>query len=190
MRLSLLTPSAEDVLPTVRVPAINSDWTFTLNNLGGPFLFRLSGFPSDWMLDAVLLNDDNLTDVPFDVPTGRKQVTGLRVVITKDVGRISGTVSADRGVDPTDAIVVVFPEDAQHWMHGSRFIRTARPTAAGTYSITGLPAGDYLVVAERELMEGEWEDRQSLNVLASRAVRVSLKRGATEAVDLKVSVPR
>ncbi|HJU42680.1 MAG TPA: carboxypeptidase regulatory-like domain-containing protein, partial [Vicinamibacterales bacterium] len=138
-RLSLISPTPENALPTVRVPAINSDWTFTLNSLGGPFLFRLSGFPSDWMLDAVRLGDDEVTDVPFDVPTGGKQITGLRIVITKETGTIAGNVLTEKGTTSADALVVVFSEDARHWIYGSRFIRMARPTAAGAYSISGLP---------------------------------------------------
>jgi hypothetical protein len=187
-RLSLLAPSG-DVLPTVRVPAINSDWTFTLRSMGGPFIFRLSGFPDDWMLDAVMLNDDDITDAPFDVPTGGKQIAGLRIVITKDVGVIDGTVT-EKEAASTDAIVVVFPEEERHWVYGSRFIRIARPTAGGAYSIRGLPAGDYLVVAERELMEGEWEDREYLKAATARATKVALKRGGSESVDLKVAVSR
>jgi protocatechuate 3,4-dioxygenase beta subunit len=187
-RLSLLAPAGE-VLPTVRVPAIESDWTFTLRSMGGPFLFRLSGFPNDWMLDAVRLNDDDFTDAPFDVPTGGKQITGLRIVITKDAGAIAGTVT-EKGAATADAMVVAFSEDERHWMYGSRFIRTARPTAGGAYSIAGLPAGDYFVVAERELMEGEWEDPAYLKAATARATKVTLKRGASETVDLKISASR
>jgi hypothetical protein len=86
----------------------------------------------------------------------------------------------------SDAIVVAFSEDERHWMYGSRFIKTARPTAGGAYSIGGLPAGDYFVVAERELMEGEWEDPQYLKAASAKATRVTLKRGASEKVDLKL----
>jgi len=187
-RLNLLAPNG-GVLPTVRAPAIESDWTFMLRGVGGPFLFRLLGFPNDWMLDAVHLNDDDITDAPYDVPTGGKQISGLRIVITKEAGTITGTVT-EKGAASTDAIVVAFSEDERHWMYGSRFIRTARPTAGGAYSITGLPAGDYLVVAERELIEGEWEDPQYLKGASAKATRVTLKRGASETVDLKLSVSR
>ena len=186
-RLSLLAPFPDNVLPTVRVPAINSDWTFTLTSMGGPFLFRLSGFPEDWMLDAVRLNDEDIVDAPFDVPTGGKQVSGLQIVITKDVGKIGGTVSADKGDTNTDAMVVVFPQDQRSWTYGSRFIRMARPNASGSYSISGLPAGDYFVVAERELMEGEWEDPLYLKAAAARAIRATLKRGESQSVDLKLT---
>lgn len=187
-RLSL-SASTGTVLPTVRVPAINSDWTFTLRNVGGPFLFRLSGFPPEWMLDAVRLNDEDITDAPLDVPTGGKQIVGLRLVITREGATLAGTVTA-RGEANSDATVVAFSEDERHWRFGSRFIRAARPTVDGTYAIAGMPAGDYFVVAEPDLMDGEWENREYLKGATARATRVTLKRGATEAVDLKVAPPR
>jgi hypothetical protein len=149
----------------------------------------VSGFPSDWMLDAVLLNEENLTDVPFDVPTGGKQVTGLRLVITKEGAALAGTVT-EKGAASPDATVVVFSEDERHWMFGSRFIRAARPTADGAYAIAGMPAGDYFVVAEPDLMDGEWENREYLKGAVARATKVTLKRGGAETVDLKVAPPR
>ena len=189
-RLSLLAPEPERVLPTVRVPAINSDWSFTLSNVGGPFLFRLSGFPEAWMIDSVQLNDDDFTDVPWDVPTGARQISGLRIVITKEVATIDGSVVTSKGTPTADAIVVVFPDDERQWMFGSRFVRTARPTTEGRYSISGLPAGEYLVVAEQELMDGEWESREFLKRVATRAARVTLPRGAAKSLDVRVASSR
>ena len=189
-RLSLLAPEPERVLPTVRVPAINSDWSFTLSNVGGPFLFRLSGFPEAWMIDSVQLNDDDFTDVPWDVPTGARQISGLRIVITKEVAKIDGSVLTVKGTPTADAVVVVFPDDERQWMFGSRFVRTARPTTEGRYSISGLPAGEYLVVAEQELMDGEWESREFLKRVATRAARVTLPRGAAKSLDVRVASSR
>jgi hypothetical protein len=189
-RLSLLAPEPEKVLPTVRVAAINSDWTFTLNNVGGPFLFRLSGFPNDWMLDAIQLEDEVFTDVPLDVPAGPRQIAGLRIVITKEIATIDGRVLTVKGTPTADAIVVAFPEDERHRTFGSRFVRTARPTAEGSYAISGLPAGDYLVVAEQDLMEGEWESRDFLRRVATRAVKVTLSRGDAKSVDVRVGSGR
>lgn len=183
-RLSLLAPNG-NVMPTVRVPAIESDWTFTLRSMGGPFLFRLFGFPNEWMLDSVHLNDDDITDAPYDVPTGGRQIAGLRIVITKEGGTISGTVM-EKDAASTDAMVVVFPENQANWMYGSRFIKMARPNASGAYALSGLPAGDYFIIAEHELMEGEWEDAQYLKAAAARATRVTLKRGESQSLDLKL----
>jgi hypothetical protein len=53
--------------------------------------------------------------------------------------------------------------------------------------ISGLPQGEYLLVAEPELMEGEWESREYLKRASSRATRATLSRGESITVDLTVS---
>jgi hypothetical protein len=189
VRLNLLTDS-DRVKPTVRVPAINNDWTFALSNVGGPFVFRVQGLPPGWMLDAVRIGDRDITDVPFDVPTGGKEVSGLQIVITEKIGKIGGTVvTADRGAPASDATVVVFSEEEDQWIFGSRFVRSARPASNGTYTITGLPAGNYLVVARQTLMDGEWESREFLAAALPDGVRVELKAGESGQADVKVKAP-
>jgi hypothetical protein len=186
VRLNLLAPEPERVLPTVRLPAVNNDWTFALANLGGPFLFRVQGLPGEWMIDAVRLNDADLTDAPFDVPTGGREITGLQIVITQRVGTVSGTVVMTDGKPTADATVVVFPDDETKWMFGSRFVRSARPTSAGTFSITGLPAGNYFAVAREAVIDGQWESREFLESVRQDATRIVLAAGASEAVSLTV----
>jgi hypothetical protein len=189
VRLNLLTDS-DRVKPTVRVPAVNNDWTFSLSNVGGPFVFRVQGLPPGWMLDAVRIGDRDITDVPFDVPLGGKDVSGLQLVITEKVGKIGGTVvTTDRGAPASDATVVVFSEDEDQWIFGSRFVRSARPASDGTYTIIGLPAGSYLVVARQMLMDGEWESREFLAAARPDGVRVELKAGESGKADVKVTAP-
>jgi hypothetical protein len=55
-----------------------------------------------------------------------------------------------------------------------------------TYSISGLPAGIYLVVARQAVEEGEWESREFLDDVRSDAVRIVLSAGRSETVDLVV----
>lgn len=185
VRLNLIAPG-DDVLPTVRVPAVNNDWTFRLMSVGGRFLFRTVGLPDGWMLDAVRLNDVDITDAAWDVPTGGREIGGLQVVITRQVGKIDGSVTAFDGKPSSDATVVIFSEEASLWIPGSRFVRMTRPNRDGQFSITALPAGSYLVVAKDFVQEGQWEDKEFLEAARSEAVRVTLARGASETVALKL----
>ncbi|MDO8680011.1 MAG: carboxypeptidase-like regulatory domain-containing protein, partial [Acidobacteriota bacterium] len=189
VRLNLVSDS-DRVKPTVRLPAVNNDWTFSLSNVGGPFMFRVQGLPPGWMLDAVRIGDRDITDVPFDVPTGGKEVSGLQIVITEKVGKIGGTVvTADRGAPASDATVVVFSEDEDHWIFGSRLVRSARPASDGTYTIAGLPAGNYLVVARQTMMDGEWESPEFLAAAKPDGVRIELAAGESSKADVKVKAP-
>ena len=106
----LLDTWSEKVLPTVRVVSVDTDWSFKLTNLGGPFLFRVLGIPDDWMLGSVRFGDKDITDTPWDVPTGGREFTGLQVVVTQKVGRVSGAVLDSDGKPTSAATVVVFPK--------------------------------------------------------------------------------
>lgn len=186
MRVLLIAPT-EDVLPTVRLPAIDGNWSFNLSNLGGHFLFRLRGLPDDWMLSAVRHELRDITDEPWDVPTGGKEIDGLTLVITQKVGRLSGEVvdSADR---PTPgATVVIFPDDPELWMPGSRFIRTTRPNLDGGFAVSGLPAGTYRAIARDFVEEGQWEDPAFLKAARDTATRFVLGAGGSQRMTLRVA---
>ncbi len=186
VRVALAAPF-DRVLPTVRVVSVESDWSFEMKSLGGPFLFRIVGLPEDWDLRAVRFGDRDITDAAWDVPTGGKTITGLTIVVTQSVGRVSGTVLDSRGKPTAAATVVVFSEDAQHWMPFSRLLRTARPTPDGRFTIVGLPAGIYRAAAVRTIEPGQWEDRAYLESLRDAAARFVLADGGTESLTLEVS---
>jgi hypothetical protein len=186
LRMLLIAPT-EDVLPTVRVPAIEANWSFKLTNLGGHFLFRVRGLPDDWMLAAVRLEQREITDQPWDVPTGGKEIDDLTVVITQKVGKLSGEVvdSADR---PTPgATVVIFPDDAELWMPGSRFIRTTRPGLDGGFALSGLPAGTYRAIARDFVEDGQWEDPAFLKAARDTATQFVLGSGDAQRITLKLA---
>lgn len=182
----LLVNASEDVLPTVYVNGVNTDWSFKLSNLGGPFMFRIRGVPEDWTLGAVRLGDKEITDTPWDVPTGGQEISGLQLVLTRQIGKVTGTVLDDRGAPTSAATVVVFPDEPDLWIPGSRFVRVTRPAAEGQFSITGLPAGTYRAIAREFVEEGQWEDRTFLEQLRDDAVRFVLAAGGTETIALKV----
>ena len=76
------------MLPTVYINPVDPDWSFKLSNLGGPFMFRVAGLPANWTLGAVRLNEKDITDAPWDVPTGAKELVGLKVVVTQKIGAL------------------------------------------------------------------------------------------------------
>ena len=189
VRVSLLAPTGK-VLPTVRVASLDADWSFKMTNLGGPFLFRPVGLPDGWMLAAVRLDDRDITDVPWDVPTGGRQIGGLKIVVTQKVGRVTGSVVDDSNAPTANAAVVVFPEDESLWIPGSRFLRSTRPDKDGRFSMTGLPAGSYRAIAREFVEDGQWEDRAFLDAARDSAVSFVLSEGGSRALTLKVPAPR
>ena len=171
VRVTLTAPFAK-VLPTGYVNAVDPNWSFKLTNLGGPFMFRVAGLPPEWTLTSVRLNDKDITDVPWDVPTGGKEIAGLQIVVSRRVGRISGSVLDGRGKPSSAATILVFPEDSDHWIPGSRLVKTARPGPDGAFTLRDLPAGTYRALAREYVEEGQWEDPKFLESVRDAGVRV------------------
>jgi protocatechuate 3,4-dioxygenase beta subunit len=180
--------SSDKVLPTVRVVQVNDDWTFKMQGLGGPFLFRLSGLPDDWTMAAATLGERNISDEPFDVPTGGKEITGAKIVVTRRIGRVTGSVADDKGRPTGAAAVIVFSDEAARWIPYSRFVKTTRPGADGRFSIGHLPPGIYRAVALDFIEQGQEQDAAFLAELRDAAKTFSLGEGGAETLTLTVRV--
>ena len=160
-----------------------TDTDFQLAGMGGPSRVEVKGVPDDWMVKAVLLDGEDVTDAPFDL-SGR---TGtLRVVMTDRITSLSGTVQSDR--NRRDHNVIAFPDDSTKWASPSRFVRTIRADADGRFQIRGLPPGERYFVAALDYLEaGEEQDRQLLNRLRSRASSVTLGDGEQRSIQIDLT---
>ncbi|MGH9385024.1 MAG: carboxypeptidase regulatory-like domain-containing protein [Vicinamibacterales bacterium] len=165
---------------------VNQDWTFELNNLTEARLIRV-GAPQGWTLKSVSANGVDITDTPAEFPPGQA-VSGVVVVLSRQVSALSGMVADARNRPVLDATVVVFPEDEQLWTFQSRFVKTARPDQEGRYRIASLPAADhYLIVAVQGLEEGQAGDPEYLASIKNAAVKFALNDGENKSVDVKLS---
>jgi hypothetical protein len=63
---------------------------------------------------------------------------------------------------------------------------TARPDQTGAFSIRGLPAGEYYVVALDPSEQGEWFEPAYLDEHRAGAARVVVAEGATASLHIKV----
>jgi len=163
---------------------LNDDWTFEISGLFDPRLFRVT-VPQGWTLKAVMLNGQDITDTPIELPTGQA-VGGLQIVVTDKSTSVSGHVTDARGDPVTDTSVVIFPADETRWTYQSRYVRALRPDTSGQYQVSGLPPFDrYLAVAVQGLEDGQAGDPEFLAKIRDRGTDFSLNEGETRAVDLR-----
>jgi hypothetical protein len=164
---------------------VNPDWTFAIDGLFDPALFRVNA-PQGWSLKQVLLNGQDITDTPMEFVPGQT-ITGLEVVLTDKTTTVAGLVMNTRGQAVTDATVVVFPADEKLWTYQSRFIRAARPDQDGRYEIRGLPPHDgYLIAAIQGLEDGQGGDPEFLARIKGDAAPLRLNDGETKTADVKM----
>jgi hypothetical protein len=147
------------------------------------YVLRVSGLPN-WTLESAMLDGSDLSDDPFDLDA--KDLSGVVITMTDSPAAISGAVRTAAGqVDP-DADVLVFPADRTHSADGRGMRRhyLLRVSKAGAFDVTGLPAGEYLLVAVDDALVGDWPDPKFLDALAPLATRVTIALGQRLTQDL------
>ena len=167
-----------------RPARVDADGTFTLTNLFGPSLIRVSGLSPEWIVDAIVVAGSDVTDTPYDFQPN-ELIERAEIVLTDRITQVSGTVLNGDGMPASDVTVVVFPDDERKWAPPSRYVKSARPDQQGLIKIVGLPPDDrYLAVAVDYLEEGGAADPEFLSLIRNRATRFSLEDGASATVDL------
>jgi len=160
------------------------DGSFSLTAVMGSNRITVGGLPPGWALKSVDAQGRDVTDAPVDFGNGEKY-DDVVVTLTNRFPTLTGT-TADRKAAPTDAMVIVFAEDATKWGEDSRMVRTTRSDKAGTFRMVALPPGDYLAVALEYVLDGDWNDPQFLESLREQAQKLSLREGEGATVALQV----
>jgi protocatechuate 3,4-dioxygenase beta subunit len=169
----------------------NEDGTFTTYGVPpGRYVVRMPNPPAGWTFKSAMYQGRDLSDTPIDL--GARDAAGVVITLTDRPASLAGSVRTGQGPDG-EAIVVVYPIDSAAWSSSgvtSRRMRTARAARDGSYSIAGLPAGEYYVVAVKEDMVGEWQDPALLKALAGLAQQVRIIDGERKQQDLTSAVIR
>jgi protocatechuate 3,4-dioxygenase beta subunit len=163
------------------------DWTFELRGVSGPRFIRLVREPPGWMLKAIRVNGNDVTDSPLTFGSRAEALDDVEIVLTRQVSTLSGRLIDSRG-QPSGGYVVTFSSDRSRWGVSSRFVRLARAAADGVFSMRGLPPGDYYVLAVDRLLEGlgEWQDPDLLESLAPGALRTVVPEGQQVVVNPRI----
>ena len=107
--------------------------------------------------------------------------------LTNKTTEVSGLVTNNRSEPVKDYTVVVFAKDRERWGYMSRYFQSSRPDQDGRFKITGLPAGQYYVIAVDYVEPGDATDPEFLERVRTKSMRFSLTDGEMKTMDLKVS---
>jgi hypothetical protein len=166
---------------------IRDDWTFDVKSIFGPARLFLE-VPDGWMVKSIRQGERDLHSRTLELPSG-EQLTGIDIVVSQRVTRVTGQLLDARGAPSADGAVVVFADDPERWGDMSGFVRAARADQQGNYEIGGLPPGDYLAVALEYVQDLSWNDPEYLESLRRYAQRFTLPDGGTHALTLRIAQP-
>jgi hypothetical protein len=131
------------------------DGKFALRGLMiGEHQIVVDGLPPPWALKSVIYQGIDITDRKFRI-TGREEFRDVRVTITDVMGQVSGVVQNARNLPVANTGVLIFSSNPLFWMRTNRRMRVAYTDREGRFTMTGLPAGEYLAVASQAVDESD-----------------------------------
>jgi hypothetical protein len=183
-------PSDPDLTPFVGGPGsadIRTDWTFEITSVSGPRYLRVVRAPKEWALKAVLVNGGDAIDTVLPFGNRAESLKDVEIVLTDRTTTVTGAVAGVRDT-VIDADVIVFTTNRQMWYGSSRFVAHTAVATDGTFTLRGLPPGDYYIVAVDRVpgieTDDEWQDPAVLDVLVRQAARVTLADGQPATISL------
>jgi hypothetical protein len=187
MLLLTLFPLEPGAIPFGISPVrIGDDGTFELKSSPGRMRINIVNQPAGWAIRAVWLNGVDVTDSGIEF-SPNENVSGLEVELTNKLTTISGLVTNARGETVTEYSAIAFSQDREQWKGATRYQGSGRPDQDGRFKITGLPPGDYYIVALDKIEPGQSSDPDFLETVRSKATAVSIREGDTRTVDLKLN---
>jgi len=151
----------------------------------GRYLLK-SSVAAPWFLESAILDGRDLADLPLDVTVDRETQAGLVVTFSDRPTQIDGHLTDDNGGAVTKYVVVVFPVAESQWHPLSRRIRLVRPATDGSFTIAGLPAGEYGIAAAEDIEKPDL-DHALLSELRAAGYRMTLVPGERRRQTLKVA---
>jgi hypothetical protein len=151
----------------------------------GRYLVRVRNSPAGWMFKSAILSGVDVSDTPFDLT---KDIPDLVLTFTDKWSGLGGTVRGSDGNLDTNAIVAVFPTNADAWKnYGStpRRLKSGATNANGEFAISSLPPGDYYAVAIPEDQSDDWRDPKMLDALSRVAMTITIVEGEHKTIALQ-----
>ena len=155
---------------------IGADGSFTIAaTLPGKYMMLPTVSPAlKWIAASITAGGRDVSDVPIDIDS---DLANVLITFTDKPGALGGSVNRSAGATDTTALVVGFPSNPLAW--GSSGIHTfsTRTTVSGTYTLTSIAPGDYLVAAIPGEIAQSWQVPETFKRIAAAATRVTIGEG-------------
>jgi uncharacterized protein (DUF2141 family) len=168
---------------------MRADGQFTsMQYVPGKYVATASSPGPNWVLKSITANGRDITWMPLNLESS--DIGGVVVTYTDKPTQLTGSVQSASGAPETQGLVVIFPMNYQQWLDNgmpSRVMRMARTSKPGTYQVSALPPGDYLIAAIPDELQNDWQDPLLLPAVVRVASRLSIGEGEKKTLDLRIN---
>ncbi len=176
---------ANEAMPPAAV-SIDASGRFTFASVApGRYRLALSGLGA-WAAESATHAGRNWLDESIELKP-EESVSDVVVTLSDRATEIAGTLFDQLGRPAPEYAVVVYPVEAA--------LRTSAPRRSsglvrlgtdGSYSITGLPPGDYFLAAVTDLDPTQLNDPAFLEAMSAAAIRITLADGERKRQDIRL----
>ena len=169
---------------------IRPDGSFAIEGINGPRRLEVLRVPPGWVLKEIRAGGISVTDQVLPFGTADESLRDVEVVLTDRVSELIGFVRDDRARPMASATVIVFSTDRSHWYPRSRYVQRDRTEADGSFSISGLPSGQYYAAPVRNVpADGDeaWQEPAFLESLMPGAASVLIGDGGRASANFRLS---
>ena len=151
------------------------------------YRIRFTGVPTGYRIKSVTVGGRDVTEEGFDLADG--PIDDMIITLTRRLTEVKGVVRDAQDRPDGEAAVLAFPTDRRLWTETGQapaFIGNAHVSQKGNYSVKGLPAGEYFVVAtlSDSLLT---TDAETLARLVPQATRVRLADAEAVTLNLRTA---
>ncbi len=162
--------------PSSQGGQVKEDHTFTFTNVQpDSYDVMVIGLPEGGYVRAIRFGDQQVNDSNLDLSGGGE----LTIVVAVSAAQVTGTVQNDQAA--TTATVCVVPTDG----HDANF-KMAPTDQNGSYTVKGVPPGEYRLYAFDNVESGSCQDPDWLKPYESKGERVTLRDNDKQTTQLKL----
>ena len=167
--------------------AVDASGKFTIASVvPGLYRFNANGAGSGWYLESAVIDAQDTLDVPFEVKPGSAPSSAV-ITFTDRQSQLTGTITNQRGQPAPEQTLILYSADERFWVPQSRRIRSTRPSTDGAFIFSGIPPGDYKLVAIVDVEPGAWFDPAFLQQIDAASTRITVNEGEKKVQNLQIS---